>query len=58
VPQLVNERAGVRIAGVAGWRRRHRYREFRIVSLSVQTGIHYSFRISETKFNRAVIKVN
>lgn len=49
MPQLVNERAGVRIAGIGGWRRRHRYREFRIVSLSVQAGIHHSFRVSEMK---------
>lgn len=47
VPQLINERGGVRIAGISSRRWHHRYRELRIVSLSVRTDIYHGFRVSE-----------
>lgn len=47
MPQLVNERADVRVAGVSNRWRRRRQREFGIVFLSIRAGIHHGFRIPE-----------
>jgi len=58
VPQLVNERAGVRIAGVGSRRWRHRrYREFRIVPLCGQAGIHHGLCVSEIRRKIAIIVI-